>query len=123
MRAIPVVVGWTLIHGSMYQTIKKQIRPSLEVEFFKPRSENSPLSQECRDYVDLNYLSTGKQLFSEQTVSDNGLELTIILIWDSSESEQEFFQDQFVIENFVNVRDAYFTANGIASESIEQGNI
>lgn len=107
----------------MYQTIKKQIRPSLEIPFFRPRSENSPLSQEVRDYIDSNYLATGKQLFSEQTVSDNGLELTTIVIWDSMESEQEFFQDPVVIENFVNVRAAYFAANGITTEAIEQGNI
>jgi hypothetical protein len=97
----------------MFLVTRQQVRPNTSVEFFG--QDNSAITPETLAYIRDNYVTTGKQINTERSVSGDGLTLAVNAIWQSEEAFNEFRNDQFVIDNLINVSNAYCEANGIVS--------
>lgn len=96
----------------MFQVIRKQTRSSTATPFFVVK--NSPtLSTEIMDYFIANYALTNKFISSDNVVSENGLELTTTMLWESSAAHASFNNDPYIVENLKNAEQAYLNANGI----------
>lgn len=91
----------------MFKIIKKQIRPSADVPFF------TLADNEVKAWLSENYFMTGKMMPPEITVSDNGLEQSTIVLFQSEDAAREWKYDQYVIDNLQTPMEAYCTANNI----------
>jgi len=97
----------------MFLVTRTQVRPNTSVEFFG--QDNSAITPEAIAHMRENYITTGKQINSDRIVSEDGLTLTVATIWQSEEAFNDYRNDQFVVDNLINVSNAYCQANGIAS--------
>ena len=98
----------------MYRVIAKHTRPSTGVEFFNHKT--SPLiSPETGAYIRENYIITGKIVHSEESLSENGLELTVTSIYQDEATYNEWKNDSTIAEQFYAVSNSYREANGIIS--------
>jgi hypothetical protein len=98
----------------MYRVITKHTRPNQNVEFFSPKT-STLVSDETRTYIRNNYVVSGKIIHNEDSLSENGLELTITAIYQDEASYNEWRNDTTIIEGVYNIGTAYREANGIAS--------
>jgi hypothetical protein len=105
----------------MYQIIRKQTRPNTDVPFCILRTSDQ-LSEEVKKHFWENYISKEKHLLATDNVSENGLELTIVTIWDSQESFLEFKSDEICNQMATIVSD-HCLANGITNDLISAGDI
>jgi hypothetical protein len=105
----------------MFLVTRTQIRPSTSVAFFG--QDNSAISSETLTYIRENYIITGKQINTDRTISTDGLTLTISTTWQSEEAFTEYRNDQFVIDNLIDVSNAYCEANGITSTLVSKEQI
>jgi|LauGreDrversion4_2_1035121.scaffolds.fasta_scaffold1444548_1 hypothetical protein len=80
----------------MFILTKKQIRPNTSVEFASMQTfaDTDPA---FKPHFFSTYLSTGKMVSSEDSVSENGLEKTTVTIWADSESYNAFKEDPICI--------------------------
>lgn len=90
----------------MFKIVKRQIRPSLDVEFWDMRS----LPKEIRMIM---VLKTKNVYSANEQYSDDNLTQIRTAIWKDKESHDAFLQDPIVIENFLKPRDQYMRENGI----------
>ena len=102
----------------MYKTIRQQIRPNTDVEFYSPEN-SSNITQDMKRYLFFTYVSTGKQLDVEKTISEDGLTQTITILWDSEESNNEYMIDP-ITEIIKADSDAYRKEKGIRLEIISR---
>ena len=106
----------------MYVLTKKQIRPDTSANFFDIRNA-ALVSKEYRDYWRTNYVSTGKCLFVQLTMSEDELELTSIMMWESKADYDAFIADQYCLDEFLNKYNAYNEAHNITTETISEEEI
>lgn len=95
----------------MFLVTRTQVRPNTSVEFFG--QDNSAIAPETGTYIRETYVITGKQVNVERSVSEDGLTLTIQTMYQSEEVFNEYRNDQFVIDNIINISKTYCEANGI----------
>jgi hypothetical protein len=95
----------------MFLVTRQQIRPNTSVEFFG--LEQAGMTPEVMTYMRETYVTSGKQISTERSVSEDGLTLTIQTIYQSEEVFEEYKNDQIVIDNLFTVSGTYCTANGI----------
>ncbi len=101
----------------MFRSIRKQVRPNTSVEFFDPPTAPST-TPAFKEFMWSNYMSTGKLISIDNTLSEDGLSMVNTTIWDSEASAIQFKDDAYVIENLFNPQDTYCTANGIVQEFV-----
>lgn len=100
----------------MYHVVKKQTRPSTEIEFYTMDNRNLVSSTIGRYYYD-TYKKTGKCLMSQRQLSEDGLVENGILLWESKDAYLEFLNDPALAQHIID-RDTYNTANGIIRETV-----
>ena len=76
----------------MFKVIRKQTRPNTSVPFWQGANDPS-MTDEFRNYFYEKYVLTGKFISASPAVSDNGLELTNTLIWNSQADFEECKND------------------------------
>jgi hypothetical protein len=104
----------------MFKVIRKQTRPNTGVPFWQ--GQNSPLlTAEFMTYYAEKFMSTGKFINADTTISNDGLELTTETLWDSEESYNEYTSDETCIAQFINLANNHFETNGITSTEISRG--
>jgi hypothetical protein len=96
----------------MYVQTKTQTRLSIDVPFFDIRNNNL-VSKEYRDYWRTTYVITNKCMFVQQTLSEDQLVLTSIMMWETKEDYNAFITDQYALDEFLNKFVEYNTANNI----------
>lgn len=76
----------------MFKIIRKQTRPDTTVQFWQ--GPNDPaMTDEFRNYFYETYVLTGKFISASPVVSENQLELTNTIIWNSQADFQECKND------------------------------
>jgi len=95
----------------MYKITNVQTRPNTGVSFWT--KENPALTAEYLEYYKNTHITTGKHIDFSSSVSDNGLSLTTVIIWDSEASADQWRNDPVVIDGFINLMRSYLDANGI----------
>lgn len=100
----------------MFQTIKKQTRPSTNIDFYT--AEQVQKNPTYLEHFMKNYVRTGKFLYNETDVSIDGLELITKAVWKDQQSVEEFRNDPVVIEQFISAKTAYLNSNNITEEII-----
>lgn len=98
----------------MYRVIIKHTRPNQTVDFFSPKT-STLVSNETRAYIRNNFVTTGKIVHSEDSLSENGLDLTITAIYLDEATYNEWRNDTTITEGVYNIGLAYREANGIVS--------
>lgn len=93
----------------MYQVIREQIRPDVDVGFFSITT----CGQEVVDYWNNEIVGTGKQISNTHTLSEDGLTLTSVILFESKEAWQSMIADKYLNENMFVAQDAYNTNNKI----------
>lgn len=91
----------------MFKVIKKQVRPSTSVDFY------TPTDAELGAYLSANYFQTGKMLPPEITLSEDGLEQSTTVLFQSEDVAREWKYDPVVVEKLQTPLQAYCDANGI----------
>jgi|688.fasta_scaffold657285_2 hypothetical protein len=96
----------------MFIVTKKQIRPNTSVEFFSIK--DYPQIQEVfKQYMYQTYMSTGKLLASDETISEDGLTKTVVTWWLDEQSANEWTADPICSANFTNLYKQHCQDNGI----------
>lgn len=95
----------------MWQTVRKQIRPNTNVPFFNMRT--TLVSDEFKLYWRDTFISTDKLVYMHSDLSEDQLENTITMIWNSRESVDEMLADPKVQAELITVKQAYLQENGI----------
>jgi hypothetical protein len=98
----------------MYRVITKHTRPSTSVEFFNPKT-STLVSDETKLYIRDNFILTGKIIHSEESLSEDGLEMTIMVIYPDEASFNEWKDDAIIDEKIYQVASEYSKENGITS--------
>ena len=96
----------------MWQTIRKQTRPSLDVDFFSPASAPG-VDPSFKEYWKATYIDTNKLIYMHTELSEDKLELIITMIWDSTESVDEMLADPVVNTDFMPIKNAYLAEHGL----------
>lgn len=100
----------------MYIVTKKQVRPNQTVDFF---NISSPLiSLEAKEYYKNNYKLTGKLVYVDVGLSDDGLTQTASMMWESKQVYDEFMADPIIGAQIRDISDEYRIANGITTELV-----
>jgi hypothetical protein len=94
----------------MYQVIREQKRPNIDVNFF---SIAASCGQEVVDYWNTEIIGTGKQISNSHTLSEDGLTLISVIVFKSKEAWQEMIADRYLNENLFVTQDAYNKDNNI----------
>lgn len=99
----------------MYRVTRTHSRPSTNVEFW---SEDHPLvSAEIKEYRHQNYTLTGKFVSRTISLSQDGLNRTVVATWQNKEALDEFLNDPRIVAEFENPGQQYMTENGIVRVS------
>lgn len=96
----------------MWQTIRKQTRPNLEVQFFGP-AHSPGVDPSFKQYWQDTYINSDKLIYAHTELSEDQLEMTLTMIWDSRETVDAMLADTNVLENFMPVKNAYLEQNGM----------
>ena len=91
----------------MFKIIKKQVRPNTNVPFFANTDE------EFKTWLGQNYIRNGKMRLPEITVSEDGLEQSTVVLFQSEDVAREWKYDAYVVEKLHTPMEAYCAANGI----------
>jgi len=100
-------MSWTLT--------AKHIRPNTDVEFYKAEGSERHMNDSDRSYVQSTYKDTGKIVETSVSLSDNQLELTKTIVFDSEDSFKLYYDDT-IYAAWRAARDTYNTANNITVE-------
>jgi hypothetical protein len=100
----------------MYTSINVQTRPTTDIEFWSTRIHGS---KEVVEYIRTNYIITGKLKNSENTISDDGLTVTLTTNWNAEEDYCEFRQDPIIIKGSIDPSLIYAETHGIKISSID----
>jgi hypothetical protein len=106
----------------MWQIIRKQVRPNTDVNFFS-QATNPNVSDSFKEYWVQTYSITDKSIYIGAEVSDDRLELTITMIWDSRESVDQMLNDPRCITELLEVKKAYLLENNIEEILIESSEV
>ena len=98
----------------MYRVIIKHTRPSQSVEFFNPKT-STLVSDETRAHIRNNYVVTGKIVNSEESISPDGLDLTIAVVYQDEATYDAWKSDTVIVEGVYNIGVAHRESNGITS--------
>jgi hypothetical protein len=96
----------------MFVVTRKQTRPNTTVEFFAIRNFPDPLG-EFKQYMDTTYMSTGKLIDSDETISEDGLTKTIVTTWVDEAAATQWVNDPICNEKFTNLYKQHCQDNGI----------
>lgn len=91
----------------MFKIVKKQIRPNTSVDFYVPSNP------ELLEWLSVNYFQNNKMQISETVVSENGLELTTTVLFQSEDVAREWKYNTYVAEHLHTPMETYCSANGI----------
>ncbi len=91
----------------MFKIIKKQVRPNTSVDFY------TVTDTELRAWLATNYFQTGKMLPPTSVVSEDGLEQSTTVFFESEEVAREWKYHPYVVEKLHTPQEAYCAANGI----------
>jgi len=103
----------------MYTTVSKQRRPSTDINFWSSKINGSA---DYSNYVSQTYLSTGRLQKSESILSDDKLELTTTVQWNSEEDYNAFRSDNRVLTEFLDPFNSYAEQHGIVVSSVDAKN-
>jgi len=95
----------------MWQTVRKQTRPNIDVPFFNMRT--TLVSDDFKLYWRDTFVSTDKLVYMHSDMSEDQLENTITMIWNSRESVDEMLADPRVQAELLAVKQAYLEETGI----------
>ena len=101
-----------------YKEIITVTRPDVSIPFFSPECIHAPqidgdyTSSTAHAYYVENYLNTGKCEFTEPSLSEDGLVLTLITIYLSADYISDLYNDSF-FQSDLDVRTMYFNDNNI----------
>jgi hypothetical protein len=93
----------------MYQIIREQIRPSIDVDFFSI-AKHAP---EVVKYWDDTIVKTRKHLGSTHTLSEDGLTMTTVMIYASKDAWYDMTSDQYLNDTLFVIQRAYNKNNNI----------
>jgi len=91
----------------MYKIIKKQIRPNTSVPFY------TLADLEFKAWLGQNYIMNGKMMPPEVTLSEDGLEQSTVIFFQSEDAAREWKYDAYVVEKLQAPMEAYCAANNI----------
>jgi hypothetical protein len=98
----------------MFELVKKQIRPSKDIQFFS--SADSPdITNETRNYLVQNFRNTGKIISSETSWSEDELTMTTRSFWKDRESLLEYLCDPIIADGITIHNTAYNKKHNITS--------
>ena len=100
----------------MFKVIRKQTRPNTSVEFWQGANDPA-MTDEFRNYFYETYVLTGKFISASPAVSENGLELTNTLIWNSQADFDECKNDPVCQEGLF-AKAAQSAANGVITVEV-----
>jgi len=100
----------------MLRITRMWVRTNIETPFF---ADTTP---EFVEYANINYRDTGKRSTVIRTLSDDGLTMTQIMDFASSETFAEWCNDP-IVKAWLEARAEYQSANGITILSTQQETI
>lgn len=87
----------------MYQIIREQVRPSIDVDFFSV-SKHAP---ELSSYWNDNIVKTGKHISSTHSLSEDKLTMTTIMIYASKDAWYDMTSDQYLNDTLFVIQREY----------------
>lgn len=93
----------------MYQVVREQIRPSIDVDFFSV-VKHAP---EVAKYWNDNIVKTGKHISSLHTLSDDGLIMTTTMTYASKDAWYDMTSDEYLNDNLFPIQREYNKNNNI----------
>ncbi len=97
----------------MFTVIRKQTKPNSDVLFY---TEKYPPTEEYNVYFYEKYMKTGKFIRSEKQITNNGLTMIGISVWQSHPVFIEYVTDEFCYNNLIDPGNIYDKTNGIETE-------
>ena len=76
-------------------------------------ANNTLVSKEFKEYWASTFAVPDKIIYFGTEMSEDQLELTMTMIWDSRESIDQMLTDPICIEQLLNVKDAYLQENNM----------
>lgn len=95
--------------NNMYQVIREQIRPNLDVRFFSI----TMCDPEVAEYWNTNIIGTGKQISNVHTLSDDGLTLTSVMLYRSRDDWHSMTSDEYLNDTLFVAQNSYNKTNNI----------
>lgn len=95
-----------------YKVTKHIMRSSSLVPFYH---DAFPRNQNHLDWMDTNFVNTGKLISKQTTFADNNLTCIIETIWDSQISFEQFVLDPYCIQEYIEPARMYEEANGFVT--------
>lgn len=106
----------------MYRVIITHTRPNTSVEFFNPKT-STLLTDATKIHIMNNYITPGKLIHSEESVSEDGLVHTLTATYQSEEVYQAWRTDPIINNDFFGVGEKYSEDNGIVAAVISMETI
>lgn len=95
--------------NNMYQVIREQIRPNLDVRFFSI----TMCDPEVAEYWNTNIIGTGKQISNVHTLSGDGLTLTSVMLYRSRDDWHSMTSDEYLNDTLFVAQNSYNKTNNI----------
>ena len=96
----------------MFKITRIFTRPSASVPFF----HEMHVDNELNAYMDVTYRNDNKLVSRSRTNSEDQLQCTVVVEYDTMESFYQFIGDTRIQEDLLDKADEYNTANNITSE-------
>lgn len=93
-------------------------RPNVNLHYYI--IPDSIVPSEVKSYWKNTYKDTGKCIHIEVGESEDKLEMTNTIIWNSEQDYNEYKNDLYLIENLFSLRDLYWQNNNIVYTIINQ---
>ena len=103
----------------MFKETRKQTRPDTNVQFWTVQTDPA-VTDEFRNYFYENYVLTGKFISTMSEISNDGLSMTMIAIWNSESDYTDSTNDPAIQAGLRNNANAWWTANNITAEVISR---
>jgi hypothetical protein len=87
----------------MYQVVREQIRPSVDIEFFSVIKHVPAVANYWND----NIVKTGKHISSVHSLSDDGLVMTTVMTYSSKDAWYDMTSDEYLNDNLFSVQREY----------------
>ena len=97
----------------MFTVIRKQTKPKKDTLFY---TEKYPTTEEYNTYFYEKYIKTGKFIKSEKHISDDGLTMVGITVWQSHPIFLEYVTDEYCYTNLIEPSNMYDKTNNIETE-------
>lgn len=95
--------------NKMYQVIREQIRPNVNVNFFSIHM----CAPAVAEYWNTNIIDSGKQISNTHTLSDDGLTLTSVMLYRSKDDWYDMTSDEYLNKELFTMQNNYNKDNNI----------